>query len=994
MKENVDHKNLGNIEAKISLFLGTEFSEELKKLRLLYTKPLENWFTETRDELVRIKKDDNYYPQKIAFLQAKIPELNSIIGARASRDWYHSFSVMISEVAKSLPEEMTEELCGFHLKASDDESTYVKIVKSTKRLKSTVLRYPLNRTVYPRQLFIEHILANKDWVERLAGNEFEAYSEFLDLLITIDEIPSEIDNDENAQNKIPDDFTSQIISNLEERVLSAVQLFKEREQNSEEYVEKIIEPFANELIKKGKLAGTFQQPQKKKDLDKVDFSSIKTFNAQQDEWYKYVASQLNDLKINVEIARYGLSAATAKDSLKRVTHDYFRDVFYLPLSKAKKHIQQTLNEISELKKDDDIKKKLDQFRSELKKDIETDLLEVSRDPQPEMQTLHDIQRIISDLQAETRHFSESVDLASKREKNLPVPVIEISTIRWQSQAARYLKEEVIRNLDPAKQEFNLLTIRGKNILEEATQIVDVNLQAAIESISDKKGTDKTETESTQSPQDISIEGLNRATSTLDAGIQEIREKDNVYETLVETLIPTALKTLSGNMLRREFQHLKMQDKALLVKEQALDWKQKLTSQSAVIFEKVEIGYRFTSYKFREYSRIVKPYLGIRGEEVVSIREKRNLAEYLASSGTPLNIPFVYERLFNLDFPIDHRFYVPPNNGIQLVESSFNEWKRGLSTNVVVVGEKGSGKTTLIRFAEEQCMSDEKLIEITFSNTFIEEKELLKRLCDALGFKPVDTKEEFINKVHKKKKREVVIVENLQNISIRSINGFEALEAFWVIMTSTMDKLFWLVSCSRYSWEFFMKITEADQYFSHIVQTDRLSEYEIKEAILTRHKSTGYELFFEPDESIRKSRAFKKLLGDQEESQELVMKHFFSKLYKVSEGNISIGMIFWLKSIKDIEEHRFVFHPIEVTDIDKLEVPSVNVLFTLATIVQHDVLTREEIALALDEGASNSGLMLARLKTKGIILETENGFKLNHLVYRQVVRILKQRNIIH
>jgi energy-coupling factor transporter ATP-binding protein EcfA2 len=399
-------------------------------------------------------------------------------------------------------------------------------------------------------------------------------------------------------------------------------------------------------------------------------------------------------------------------------------------------------------------------------------------------------------------------------------------------------------------------------------------------------------------------------------------------------------------------------------------------------------------KFDQYSRVVKPYLGIQEDVAISTKEKRNLAEYLARPSVPGDLPFVYKRLFNRDFSIDNRFYISPANSFKMIGDSYDQWSRGISSNVAVIGEKGSGKSTLIRFAEQQYLMDESIARVNLNETFTKEEELLKKLCDALGFKPVSSKDEFIEKVERKKNRSVIVIENIQNIFIRNINGFDALEAFWIIMSSTMDKLFWIVSCSRYSWEFFIKISEADQYFSHVAYTDRLDETEIREAILTRHKSSGYELYFEPDETLKHSRAFKKLLGDEKKSQELVRDQFFSKLSKICEGNTSIAMIFWLQSIKEINSHRFVFQPLEITELDRLEVPSKEVLFTLTALIQHDSLNEQQLALALHQNPSESRLMLARLKTKGIIYAGSNGYHLNHLVYRQVVRILKQRNIIH
>jgi len=86
--------------------------------------------------------------------------------------------------------------------------------------------------------------------------------------------------------------------------------------------------------------------------------------------------------------------------------------------------------------------------------------------------------------------------------------------------------------------------------------------------------------------------------------------------------------------------------------------------------------------------------------------------------------------------------------------------------------------------------------------------------------------------------------------------------------------------------------------------------------------------------------------------------------------------------------------LEVADVDRLEIPARNVLFTLSAFVIHDRLTSEEMAMALHQDVMESRLMLTRLKSKGIIFKNANGYQMNQLVYRQLIRLLKRRNIIH
>jgi len=203
-----------------------------------------------------------------------------------------------------------------------------------------------------------------------------------------------------------------------------------------------------------------------------------------------------------------------------------------------------------------------------------------------------------------------------------------------------------------------------------------------------------------------------------------------------------------------------------------------------------------------------------------------------------------------------------------------------------------------------------------------------------------------------------------------------------------------VTISRYSWNFIKKISGADQYFTHIIDVDTLDKEKVRQAILARHRATGYDLHFVENMAIQKSRTLRKRETDPIKLQEIQEDLFFDKLSKLSEGNMSIAIMFWLQSIKKVEKNTFYISPIEVTDVDKLEVPSREVLFTLASLVIHDRLSTAEMAMSLHQPEVQSRLMITRLKSKGMVVEKDNSYSLNQLVYRQVIRLLKRRNIIH
>lgn len=981
----------GTVRREVEEFLSEHLIPALCKFREEFRSPLKEWFSAIRGDIQRLRKDDDlHYKYSIDSLTAGFPDLKKILTHIQKEGWHQQFKDVIVGTCSSLPEEITEEQGEIHFQSSEDDSATAAAVKAMKRTRRSLTGRTPVRTVKLRQLVMNKLLNDSAWIENFAAREYDELAMLTDLLL--EKRTSKHDEKENEEKaKEQTSFQLELFLDLENHLQVAVQHLKQFEEFNQHQLEQIIEPVADSLRKQSEEAGTFalrQNVQPDSEVCEFPASVGDRLEKQKEAWCRYLESQQADLKIQAEIARYGFIASSVKEDVLSMSHEFFRDTFYLPIEGGVTKLREAEEELDKLSSDSGkaMNSNLKELHNRLQDDLQSHLIDAMAEEESLMVPVRRMQNLISDLQVETRRFSDELQLAKKRESKYPLPQLQFDTIRWQALASRFLKENAFRPLDPATQTFDQLLAEVRIDVSEAVKVADVNLLAALESVtSDEKG---------EEPLVIAKEGIRRAINTLEKSIRDVRQNQNAYTEIATVKLPTAMHRLAQIMLKRDFESFELKDKALMVKEQAVNWKQILISKWAAFEDRMELFWRFIVIKFKTASRFIGPYIGFEPNEVVTVKEKRNLVEYLAKPGSKRDLPFIYRRLFDRDFSIDDRFYVPPKNSVDMITNSYDQWKRGLHSNVAVIGEKGSGKSTMIRFAKETILSDTKPLELHFENTFITEAELLKKLCGILGFKTTTNRNEFVEKVNLKKNPSVVVVENLQNIFVRNVNGYEALDAFWVVMSATMHKLFWVVSCSRYAWTFFMKMSSADQYFSHTVYADQLDDKEIRDAIMLRHKATGYELEFEPDDYLKNSRAYKKVIGDKRQSQELIKENFFSRLSKISEGNPSIAMIFWLQSIKEFDERRFLFSPIEIMDVDKLEAPSRDVLFTLACLVLHDNLTKEGVAMALHEDLSQSRLMLARLKTKGIVYESDTGFNLNHLVYRQVVRLLKKRNILH
>jgi hypothetical protein len=397
-------------------------------------------------------------------------------------------------------------------------------------------------------------------------------------------------------------------------------------------------------------------------------------------------------------------------------------------------------------------------------------------------------------------------------------------------------------------------------------------------------------------------------------------------------------------------------------------------------------------------QIIIPVQAIFGFKIIddkSAQKSVGLSTFLTETDQKIQeLPKSYRELFDLNKQIDAELYVNSVDNIRGAGKAFEAWKEGFPSSIALIGEKGSGKSTLSYFLKEEHFTDQKVINIEIKQSTWKIEQILSLLGSSFEVTDVNRPEHIVNAINAREERIVVNLEGLQKLYLRNINGFEALDALWLIISETKGKVFWMTTCSRYAWEFLNKIEGIETHFTHVFITDSLNEGNIKNVILNRHNKSVYKLNFEADESTRKSRNYKKRLNDPKAVQEYLKEIYFEKLSDITEGNTSVATILWIRSIKKVERRTITISPLQPVNIETLEILKPETLFTLAAIVLHDTLKVAELCRVLNLTLAQSRVLLTRLKSRGVLIEDDSGYYLNQLVYRQVLRLLKRRNIIH
>ena len=185
--------------------------------------------------------------------------------------------------------------------------------------------------------------------------------------------------------------------------------------------------------------------------------------------------------------------------------------------------------------------------------------------------------------------------------------------------------------------------------------------------------------------------------------------------------------------------------------------------------------------------------------------------------------------------------------------------------------------------------------------------------------------------------------------------------------------------------------DISDYFGYKVQLEQLDNKLMIDIILKRHRISGYNIYFEPENPELIKRKYKKLT--EKEIQNILIEEFFSELNKFAKSNISLALLYWMRSTKKVTSSLITLSSLhELTTFPG--VINQEKIFVLYLLLLHDGLSEEEVALIYDKHPNEIRLILLTLFDDGIIVKRENLFIINPLLYRQIIFLLQSKNIIH
>jgi uncharacterized protein YukE len=373
---------------------------------------------------------------------------------------------------------------------------------------------------------------------------------------------------------------------------------------------------------------------------------------------------------------------------------------------------------------------------------------------------------------------------------------------------------------------------------------------------------------------------------------------------------------------------------------------------------------------------------------VEVTTRPFLPQELTVDLTAKELPAIYRRLFRFEPVEDPRFLVGREQEMKAMAEARHFWESGRPVALIIAGERGSGKTSLINCALKRPLEGLEVIRGEFGERLVTAAQLHGFLARLVGLDDSADLHRCLTE-----RRRVVIIEELERTFLRQVGYFEAIRALQRLIAATCSSTLWVLSVNQVAFRFLDAAINLSATFSHRINAATATRDDLRQAVLLRHNLSGLRLnFATPPSPQGIINRLKRSLQGEPDPESI----FFDALASESAGVFRSAFDIWLSHIEEVQAGVLSLRAIVVPDLSPMiEVLDLADLFTLVAILQHGSLTPEETAVIFQKSLVASRAQLDELLAREIIAADpgRTGFRIRPEAMRVVKEALYRHNLL-
>ena len=335
-----------------------------------------------------------------------------------------------------------------------------------------------------------------------------------------------------------------------------------------------------------------------------------------------------------------------------------------------------------------------------------------------------------------------------------------------------------------------------------------------------------------------------------------------------------------------------------------------------------------------------------------------LPDTLVSPAGNSELPVLYRTLFRQKPIEERRLLVGRERELGGLKQALKDWDSGRFAACLVVGARGSGKTSLMNCLAKEELVGREVVRGQFEGRTLTERSVEDFLRDLVGISPQQdlTTAFALN-------RRILMLEEAERSYLRTVGGFAgALHLIhWIHRTAATT--FWVIALNDQAFRVLNAGVEFGRVFSHRINATNVSREYLETAVLERHRLSGLRLDFAPPPGHPRVNRLKSTLALAGSAERL----YFDSLFQQSGGVFRSAFELWLSSIEHVEgETLKIRHPLEPPFAQFRAELTREDHFTLLLIQEHGSLTEGEVSEILQESEKTSRPRIERLLALGLI----------------------------
>lgn len=513
-------------------------------------------------------------------------------------------------------------------------------------------------------------------------------------------------------------------------------------------------------------------------------------------------------------------------------------------------------------------------------------------------------------------------------------------------------------------------------LEEIPEIVEFSIESAL-------GYYETKQDLNESLK-VGNEGIKRAINKIDDLVELRKDFYNSEIDLLKDKIDKLIVDISEITDNESALQIKIRITKAKAIEQSKAVREKIISNIKNFLPRIILKIQtFNKYLIESSIKIRKQFEG----EVTKTFITSDVSDYLVETEEAVSrLPFVYQRLFKLEPLSTFDLYIDRPKAHEKFKLAYTRWKSGKFAPTVIIGEKGSGKTSLVnRFLSSKSIN-EKVIFHDLHKEYLEPEVAYNNILESINELLAIQKEE-----ESAKSKRIVVIDGLERLFEARINGFNVLQKTIQLISKTNSQIFWVVACHLYSYKYLVKSFNISEYFGYHIELEDLSAEDLVKIIERRHNISGFRLKFLPD--VQRKSIMPSIKQVDKNDQMELRAVYFDRLQKIVSGNITQAFLYWMRSAAEVTEDVIYITQTD-TKLDFIRSISLSKFEILKNILIHNGISSSKHSELFRIPFEKSELQLEQMLDDGIIIKQSEFYNINPMIYKQVIERMFILNLLH